>query len=194
MRALCITLDAMGEWGSVVQRWRSRGTLPVARDRLYARGKEGICSRAKTHSFLPPSCPCLFSLSPVLPFHPLESTGKVKAHELRPKTKGELVKTLEELKADLAKLRVQQTTGGNAAKVARIGVVRKAIARVLTVTNQKAKKNVSRLPFSFSPPVSLFISPLPPPSNPLLSLFPLPPPSFKPFPPATPPTTASREL
>jgi large subunit ribosomal protein L35e len=42
----------------------------------------------------------------------------------------------------LATLRVQQTAGGNSAKVARIGVVRKAIARVLTVTNQKTKAGI----------------------------------------------------
>ena len=111
------------------------------------------------------------------PLLQIESVGKVKAHELRPKTKGELVKTLEELKADLAKLRVQQTTGGNAAKVARIGVVRKAIARVLTVTNQKAKKNVSRI---FPLRVSFF--PLPPLSllSSLSALYPL---DYPPFPP-----------
>jgi large subunit ribosomal protein L35e len=75
-------------------------------------------------------------------FVPPTQTGKVKAHELRVKTKSELVKQLEELKKDLAGLRVQQTAGGNSAKVARIGVVRKAIARVLTVTNQKTKASI----------------------------------------------------
>lgn len=66
-------------------------------------------------------------------------TGKVKAHELRNKTKSELGKQLEDLKKDLSSLRVQRTTGGTSAKVARIGDVRKAIARVLTVVNQKTK-------------------------------------------------------
>ena len=75
--------------------------------------------------------------------HPLPNrTGKVKAHELRAKGKADLGKQLEDLKKNLAELRVQRTTGGTSAKVAKIGVVRKAIARVLTVVNQKTKASL----------------------------------------------------
>lgn len=70
---------------------------------------------------------------------PLVITVKVKAHELRNKTKSDLGKQLEELKKELGNLRVQRTTGGTSAKVAKIGIVRKNIARVLTVVNQKTK-------------------------------------------------------
>eukprot|EP01039_Chlorochromonas_danica_P002260 gene2260-2475_t len=63
----------------------------------------------------------------------------VKAHELRDKTKSELVAKLGELKAELAGLRVAQVTGGAPAKLAKIKDVRKDIARVLTVANQIAK-------------------------------------------------------
>merc|ERR1712086_722380 len=46
---------------------------------------------------------------------------------------------LDELKAELAQLRVAKVAGGAASKLAKIKVVRKSIARVLTVYNQKQK-------------------------------------------------------
>ncbi len=68
--------------------------------------------------------------------------GTVKAHELRGKSKTELVTQLAELKGELATLRVAQVTGGAPAKLAKIKNVRKDIARVLTVANQTAKAKV----------------------------------------------------
>lgn len=65
--------------------------------------------------------------------------AKLKAYELRTKNKGELLKQLEELKNELAQLRVAKVTGGAASKLAKIKVVRKSIARVLTVYNQTQK-------------------------------------------------------
>jgi len=63
--------------------------------------------------------------------------GKVKAHELREKSKEELVKQLDELKNELSQLRVAKVSGqGGPSKLAKIKVVRKSIARVLTVFNQ----------------------------------------------------------
>jgi large subunit ribosomal protein L35e len=47
-----------------------------------------------------------------------------------------LLKQLDELKAELAQLRVAKVTGGAASKLVKIKVVRKSIARVLTVFNQ----------------------------------------------------------
>ncbi len=64
---------------------------------------------------------------------------KVKAYELRTKSKGELLKQLEELKAELATLRVAKVTGGAASKLSKIQVVRKNIARVLTVISQNTR-------------------------------------------------------
>merc|ERR1712125_286670 len=64
----------------------------------------------------------------------------VKAHELRGKTKEELLKQLDDLKKELAELRVAKVTGGAASKLSKIKVVRKSIARVLTVVNQKKKE------------------------------------------------------
>ncbi|KAF9790404.1 60S ribosomal protein L35 [Thelephora terrestris] len=68
--------------------------------------------------------------------------GKVKAYELQSKNKVDLAKQLAELKHDLLTLRVQKIAGGSAAKLTKINVVRKSIARVLTVTNQKARQNL----------------------------------------------------
>merc|ERR1712084_58646 len=63
--------------------------------------------------------------------------GKVKAHTLREKTKPELIKELDEYKKELAELRVAKVTGGAASKLSKIKVVRKSIAVVMTVINQK---------------------------------------------------------
>ncbi|CAM9223686.1 unnamed protein product [Heterosigma akashiwo] len=70
---------------------------------------------------------------------------KVKAHELRTKNKDELLKQLDDLKQELSGLRVAQVTGGAASKLAKIKVVRKSIARVLTVYNQTQKAEARKL-------------------------------------------------
>lgn len=67
---------------------------------------------------------------------------RVKAHELRSKNKTELLAELDDLQQELAQLRVAKVTGGAASKLAKIGVVRKSIARVLTVYNQTQKSKV----------------------------------------------------
>merc|ERR1711871_1286386 len=69
------------------------------------------------------------------------SMTKVKCYELRKqsKTKGDLTKQLDDLKTELANLRVAKVTGGAAAKLSKIKVVRKNIARVLTVFNETTK-------------------------------------------------------
>ncbi|VDI37434.1 large ribosomal subunit protein uL29-like [Mytilus galloprovincialis] len=70
--------------------------------------------------------------------------AKVKAKELRGKKKDELVKQLDELKNELATLRVAKVTGGAASKLSKIRVVRKSIARVLTVMHQTQKENLRK--------------------------------------------------
>merc|ERR1711861_82699 len=62
---------------------------------------------------------------------------RVKAHELRSKTSKELLKELDEMKTELSQLRVAKVAGGAASKLAKIKIVRKSIARILTVYNQK---------------------------------------------------------
>merc|ERR1712227_490676 len=66
---------------------------------------------------------------------------KVKCYELRKqsKSKADLTKQLDELKTELANLRVAKVTGGAASKLSKIKVVRKNIARVLTVINETQK-------------------------------------------------------
>ncbi|GAW05326.1 ribosomal protein l35 [Lentinula edodes] len=68
--------------------------------------------------------------------------GKVKAYELQSKSKNDLSKQLTELKTELLALRVQKVVGGSASKLTKINTVRKSIARVLTVMNQKARQNL----------------------------------------------------
>merc|ERR1712121_231943 len=69
---------------------------------------------------------------------------KVKTKDLRGKKKEELTKQLNELKTELSQLRVTKVTGGQASKLSKIRVVRKSIARVLTVMNQTQKENLRK--------------------------------------------------
>merc|ERR1711935_637175 len=66
---------------------------------------------------------------------------KVKCYELRKQSmsKADLTKQLDELKTELSNLRVAKVTGGAASKLSKIKVVRKNIARVLTVINETQK-------------------------------------------------------
>lgn len=63
----------------------------------------------------------------------------IKAHQIRTKSKEELQTQLVELKQELATLRVQQI---QKASLPRINIVRKNIARVLTVINQNQRETV----------------------------------------------------
>lgn len=70
---------------------------------------------------------------------------KIKATELRGKSKDELTKQLNEHKQELNNLRVAKVSGsGAASKLARIRVVRKTIARFLTVINQTQKAEIRK--------------------------------------------------
>nr|XP_055106786.1 60S ribosomal protein L35-like [Symphalangus syndactylus] len=71
------------------------------------------------------------------------ATAKIKAQDLLGKKEEELLKQLDDLKVELSQLRVAKVTGRAASKrpKIRIRVVRKSIARVLTVINQTQKEN-----------------------------------------------------
>ncbi|SYW77763.1 probable ribosomal protein L35 [Ustilago bromivora] len=69
-------------------------------------------------------------------------TMVVKTFDLQAKSKADLVKQLEELKTELLNLRVQKVAGGSSSKILRINSLRKDIARVLTVMNQKQRANL----------------------------------------------------
>ncbi|QRV72903.1 ribosomal L29 protein [Ceratobasidium sp. AG-Ba] len=71
--------------------------------------------------------------------------GKVKAYELQSKSKGDLAKQLGELKGELLNLRVQKIASASSSKLTKINAIRKSIARVLTVTNQKTRQNLREL-------------------------------------------------
>ncbi|KAG7998768.1 hypothetical protein I3843_01G272600 [Carya illinoinensis] len=66
--------------------------------------------------------------------------ARIKVHELRQKTKADLLSQLKDLKAELALLRVAKVTGGAPNKLSKIKVVRLSIAQVLTVISQKQKE------------------------------------------------------
>ncbi|KAM0752787.1 hypothetical protein T439DRAFT_323398 [Meredithblackwellia eburnea MCA 4105] len=75
----------------------------------------------------------------------MSSTTKVRTQDLAQKKRDDLLKQLDELKQELSQLKVTKITGGNSAKLNRISVVRKSIARVLTVINQKTRQNIREL-------------------------------------------------
>mmetsp|Transcript_6575 Transcript_6575/g.11554 ORF Transcript_6575/g.11554 Transcript_6575/m.11554 type:complete len:124 (-) Transcript_6575:2002-2373(-) len=71
---------------------------------------------------------------------------KVKPYELRKLEHDALAKKLEELKSELAQLRLAKVSSGQPAKLAKIKTFRKGIARVLTVINEK-KRTAARAEF-----------------------------------------------
>ncbi|MCL7045034.1 hypothetical protein MKW94_006541 [Papaver nudicaule] len=84
--------------------------------------------------------------------------ARIKVHELRAKSKADLLNQLKDLKAELALLRVAKVTGGAPNKLSKIKVVRLSIAQVLTVISQKQKlalrdafKNKKFLPLDLRP-------------------------------------------
>ncbi|XP_021566890.1 uncharacterized protein LOC110595436, partial [Carlito syrichta] len=68
---------------------------------------------------------------------------KIKAPDFCSKKK-ELLKQLDELKAELSQLRVAKVTGSAASKLSKIRVTCKSIACVLTVINQTQKENLRK--------------------------------------------------
>merc|ERR1712038_87517 len=70
--------------------------------------------------------------------------AKLKAHELRGKKKEELMHQLTELKTELQQLNVAKVTGGAPSKLSKIKVVRKSIARVMTVISQNQRENLKK--------------------------------------------------
>merc|ERR1712002_1149259 len=70
--------------------------------------------------------------------------AKVKAHELRGRKKEELLHQLNELKTELQQLNVAKVTGGAPSKLSKIKVVRKSIARVLTVYSHTQREHLRK--------------------------------------------------
>eukprot|EP00178_Gracilaria_changii_P023226 TRINITY_DN7042_c0_g1_i1.p1 TRINITY_DN7042_c0_g1~~TRINITY_DN7042_c0_g1_i1.p1 ORF type:complete len:125 (-),score=21.82 TRINITY_DN7042_c0_g1_i1:40-414(-) len=71
--------------------------------------------------------------------------SNIKAHELREKPAADLLKQCEDLKNELAQLRVSKVSGqGGPSKLAKIAVIRKSIARVLTVHNATVRAGLRK--------------------------------------------------
>ena len=70
------------------------------------------------------------------------SDKKLRVFKLRTTSDDELLKGLEEYKKELNSLRTLKITGGTSAKLGKIRVVRKAIAKYLTVINQRNREKV----------------------------------------------------
>ncbi|KAK1443594.1 60S ribosomal protein L35 like protein [Babesia gibsoni] len=70
---------------------------------------------------------------------------KIKVYELRNKTDAELLKQLEDLKQEYAMMRIQKVTVTSTSKLSQIGVIRKGIAKVLTVYNQRKKEEARKM-------------------------------------------------
>ncbi|CAD8161481.1 unnamed protein product [Paramecium pentaurelia] len=81
------------------------------------------------------------------------SSQKFKVKKLRDQKPEDLIKDLEKLKGELIQLRTVKVSAGNAQKLGRIGLVRKRIAKYLTVINEQrrnsvknAAKSITKLP------------------------------------------------
>merc|ERR1712142_989441 len=73
-----------------------------------------------------------------------DTMAKVKAHELRGRKKEDLLHQLNELKTELQQLHVAKVTGGAPSKLSKIKVVRKSIARVMTVISHPQRENLQK--------------------------------------------------
>ncbi|KAI6191656.1 50S ribosomal protein L29 [Aphelenchoides bicaudatus] len=71
--------------------------------------------------------------------------SRVKTRDLRSKKKEELSQLLEEQKNELASILVSKVTAGPSSKLSKIRVIRKNIARILTVVNQAQRENLRKL-------------------------------------------------
>merc|ERR1711974_189974 len=67
-----------------------------------------------------------------------------QCNQFREMKKEELGKKLDDLKNELATLKVAKVTGGAASKLSKIRIVRKSIARVYIVVHQKQKENLRK--------------------------------------------------
>merc|ERR1711934_340710 len=79
-------------------------------------------------------------------FHNMaDKTPKLRVAELRESSKDMLTGKLAELRQELATLKVAKVTAQSASKLGKINVVRKDIAKVLTVINQTRKAELQKL-------------------------------------------------
>lgn len=65
----------------------------------------------------------------------------LRIKEIRKMTREEREKRLNDLRAELTKLKTMIESGGSVEKPARIKEIRRAIARILTVNNEEDRKS-----------------------------------------------------
>ncbi|RNF12357.1 60S ribosomal protein L35 [Trypanosoma rangeli] len=68
----------------------------------------------------------------------------IKIRDLREKSKDDLMKQLMEFKKELSQLRVAQQLNSAGTRLGRIRLIRKSIARILTVLNQNERDNLRK--------------------------------------------------
>merc|ERR1711981_143460 len=73
-----------------------------------------------------------------------EKVAKLRVQTLRGQSKDDLTKKLGELRQELATLKVAKVTAQSVSKLGKINVVRKDIAKVLTVINQARKSELQK--------------------------------------------------
>ncbi|PBJ74817.1 60S ribosomal protein L35 [Trypanosoma cruzi cruzi] len=69
----------------------------------------------------------------------------VKIRDLRDKSKDELLKQLMEFKKELSQLRVAQQLNSAGTRLGRIRLIRKSIARILTVLNRNQRESLRKV-------------------------------------------------
>ncbi|MCJ1273727.1 60S ribosomal protein L35 [Puttea exsequens] len=69
-------------------------------------------------------------------------SSKIKTGSLWNKNKEDLKNQLVELKTELGQLRTQKVAGGASSKLTKIHDLRKSVARVLTIINQKQRQQL----------------------------------------------------
>lgn len=80
-----------------------------------------------------------------LTYIPCELQAKVKAYELRKKDRAELLKDVKSLKQELLEIRTSAAAATSASKLSQIRTIRKSIARVLTVHNEKRRAEAKEM-------------------------------------------------
>uniref|UniRef100_A0A8C5Z1N2 Large ribosomal subunit protein uL29 n=1 Tax=Marmota marmota marmota TaxID=9994 RepID=A0A8C5Z1N2_MARMA len=70
--------------------------------------------------------------------------GKMKAQDLLIKEEEELLKQLDDLKAELSQLHIPKVTGSIESKLSKMRAVHKHIAYILSIINQTQKENLRK--------------------------------------------------
>ena len=70
--------------------------------------------------------------------------SKTKTKDIKAKDRNDLLSQLENLKKELITLKVSKATGSAGSKPAKIKIIRRSIARILTVLNSKERQELRK--------------------------------------------------